>query len=66
MKYVDQLPNGYVFVEEGERIPAKVMMAYSGRGALEWEAYDLKTNDAYNPRRHKHIAYAPVKNRVEW
>ena len=66
MKYVDQLPNGYVFVEEGASIPDKVILASTGRNILEWGPCDLRTEDRYNPRRHKHIAHAPVKKRSEW
>ena len=66
MKYVDQLPNGYVFVEEGKYAPARRIMAQP-ENHLHWVLYDDAMEVRYDPRRHKVLA-APVDRpvRTEW
>jgi hypothetical protein len=69
MKYVDQLPNGYVFVEEGEICPAKRLMADANVAHLKWEEYefDCALFMRYDPARHRVMAHKPEHSkRSEW
>lgn len=61
MKYIDQLPNGYVFVEAGDMAPTTRIMAYPTE-TLDWDSYEGMSHGLrYDPKKHRVMAYLPDK-----
>lgn len=61
------LPNGYVMLEKGEKLPEDSMLGKLRNSSDDWRVITRYTRDqSYEPAKHIHLAKRIASAPVEW